>query len=173
MGMGKTTISASGGMGPLFQHRTTGTPPTHPELTKSFQCQKRSSTRTPDGRQLVGLTASPRDLRACLRTATPQPGTAPPARGLDERLRALTEARPQARDKVGCWLDSHRRAARPDASPDALHDMAVARDALVQDVRATLAGIRALQADWSDRNEQASADLQETKRRSAASMRRW
>ena len=67
MGMGKTTISASGGMGPLFQLRTTGTPPTHPELTKSFQCQKRSSTRTPDGRQLVGLTASPRDLRACLR----------------------------------------------------------------------------------------------------------
>lgn len=160
MGMGKTTLSAGGGMGPLFHTKTTGTPATHPDLTKSFQCQKRSSTRTPDGRQLAGPTGARRDLRACLRTATPQPGTAQPARDMDERLRALTEARPQARDKLDHWLDSHQRAARPGAQ----HDMAVARDALVQDVRTTLAGIRSLQADWPDRNEQASADLQEAKR---------
>ena len=164
MGMGNTTLSAGGGIGP-FHIKTTGTPAdsTHPKLTSSFRCQQRSSTSIPGGRQLAAPTGMRRDLRACLRTATPQPGTAPPARGLDERLRALTEARPQTQDKLSRWLDSHQRAARPGAPPGAQHDMAVARDALVQDVRTTLASIHTLQAQWPHRDEQANADLQAVK----------
>jgi hypothetical protein len=164
--MGKTTLTAGGGIGP-FQIKTTGTPAdtTHAKLASSFRCQQRASTPTPGGRQLAGPTGTRRDLRACLRTASPQPGPAQPVRGLAERLRALTEARAQAQEKLSRWLDSHQRAARPGAAPGTQGAMAIARDALVQDVRTTLASIRTLQADWPDRDEQASADLQAAKTR--------
>ncbi|MGE0330956.1 MAG: hypothetical protein AB7P37_09685 [Ramlibacter sp.] len=159
--MGKTTLTVGGGIGPLHI-KTTGTPgdSTHAGLTKSFRCQKRSSTPTPGGRQLAGSGGTRRDLRACLRTTIAQPVTVAPARGMDERLRALTEARPQTQEKLSRWLGCQLRATLPGAPPEAQHAMAVARDALVQDVRTTLADIRSLQADWPQRNEQASADLQ-------------
>jgi hypothetical protein len=123
-------------------------------------------TTTPDGTQVLranktGLFNLKSFLRVLRPPGPPPPlggqtapspgqstGTAPapkPAPTFDERLTAATQRDLQG--KIDSWQDKSSTARDPKASDQAKREAALARDALVQDIRSTQVDLRKLEAE--------------------------